>query len=164
MSSEEFVAHLWQAHKDKKWIYKYGYAQYRQTDCVGLYKMIMEWYYDPESVDVLTLITSGDKNKIGKHFNQVSDLIKFGIVDGEDGLYDVCPCCDDVPTGAAVFCYRTESEGNKKFDKNEGWTHVGFYIGYGIVVEASSEDNKVSISSIYDGKWDYYGLLRGICY
>ena len=91
-------------------------------------------------------------------------LIKFGIVDGEDGLYDVCPCCDDVPIGAAVFCFRTKSEGNDKFDKNEGWTHVGFYIGYGIVVEASIEENRVSISSIYDRKWDYYGLLRGICY
>lgn len=79
-------------------------------------------------------------------------------------LYDICPCCGEPPIGAAVFCYKTKEEGNETFSVNNGWTHVGYYIGNGIVIEAADEITGVTISPLYDSKWDCYGLLKGIGY
>ena len=164
MSTSEFIAHLWQAFKDTKWVYSTSGAQYRSTDCVGLYKMIMEWYYDKSTFKSLTTIAVGDKNKIGKKFNQVYDMINNGIENGMDGLYGVCRCCYDMPIGAAVFCFEDDPEKNKKIDTNYGWTHVGYYIGNGLIVEALSEDSGMNLSTIFDSKWDYWGYLKGINY
>lgn len=162
MSSEEFSIHLWRAYTDCKWKYTYGHAQYRNTDCVGLYKAIMEWYYTKVSFKDITRITQG-KNK-GKSFNQVKDLIRYGLIDGEEGLQAICACCDLPPVGAAVFCYSSEEDGNSSFNKNQGWTHVGYYVGNGIVIEAESRKTGIVASSIFDSKWDCWGYLKGIDY
>lgn len=103
------------------------------------------------------------KNK-GAKFNQVKDLIRFGIEGGEDGLFPICLCCDEPPIGSAVFAFEDNPKKNKKLDSNFGWVHVGYYIGYGFVIEAHSSSKGIVISKLGDKKWDYYGLLKGVSY
>lgn len=59
----------------------------------------------------------------------------------------------DLQPGTAVFVY-------KKADNN--FSHVGLYVGNGIVIEAASTAKGVVTSKVTDSKWTNWGWLKGV--
>lgn len=139
MSVDLFVELIKQAVETEGWKYIYGHSRWKETDCVGLPKYVLEWYYSHKSFKKLYQITKGE-NK-GAILKQVKDLAVYGMQNGE--TFDITDW-DDIPIGAAVFKYDpTNSEATKG---NKGWIHVGVYIGiteeygYTIAAAASKKD------------------------
>ena len=69
MSVDLFVELIKQAVETEGWKYIYGHARWKETDCVGLPKYVLDWYYSHKSFKKLYQITKG-KNK-GEILNQV---------------------------------------------------------------------------------------------
>ena len=44
------------------------------------------------------------------------------------------------------------------------YSHVGLYIGDGVVIEAASTQKGVTTSKVSDGKWTHWGELKGVDY
>ena len=63
--------------------------------------------------------------------------------------------------GVSLF---TQAKANPNFKTNNGWTHVGYYIGYGLVLEANEYKvgPAIGLSYLYNGRWASYGQLRGV--
>lgn len=55
--------------------------------------------------------------------------------------------------GTAVFVWNGET-----------YSHVGLYIGDGVVIEAASTQKGVTTSKVSDGKWTHWGELKGVDY
>ena len=160
MSVDLFVELIKQAVETEGWKYIYGRARWKETDCVGLPKYVLDWYYSHKSFKKLYQITKG-KNK-GEILNQVKDLAVYGMQNGE--TFDITDW-DDIPVGAAVFIYDPT---NPKAAKNKGWLHVGVYIGiteeygYTIAAAASKEDG-VGYFPLTD-EYTKWGYFNGVLY
>ena len=170
-----FISYLRQG-VDRKWQYNKGGSiivtgikrserkKYYGIDCVGLYKRIMEWYFDPDSFDELTLITAGGRK--GKNFCNVLDMKNYGLTDGLVYNIPFCTCCElDLPLGVAVFKF----DPNRVDEDNEGWVHVGYYIGATekgphTIVHADSTANRVNYIQLENSSFTHYGYLKGIDY
>ena len=156
MSVDLFVELIKQAVETEGWKYIYGHARWKETDCVGLPKYVLEWYYSHKSFKKLYQITKGE-NK-GEILNQVKDLAVYGMQNGE--TFDITDW-NDIPIGAAVFKYDpTNPEATKE---NKGWLHVGVYIGiteeYGYTIAAAaSKKDGVGYFPLTDEytKWGYF--------
>ncbi len=156
-----FVDLITQAVTNKDWKYVYGHSKWKETDCVGLPKYILNWYYSFDSFKKLSKIKEG-KNK-GKIYNQVKDLAVYGMQ-----YQETCEIesFDEIPIGAAVYIYNPEHKRANK--KNMGWIHVGVFIGeWGdyeyAVAQAASADDGVGIWPITD-EFTRYGLFEGVDY
>ena len=73
---------------------------------------------------------------------------------------------DEIPVGAAVFIYNKDHK--QATEQNEGWIHVGVFIGaYGdyeyAVAQAKSKSDGVGIWPLTD-EFNYYGLFTGVDY
>jgi len=157
---DAFVDLIVQAVTTEDWEYKYGHSRWKETDCVGLAKYVLNWYYSYQSFKRFSRISSG-KNK-GKIFNQVKDLVKYGIQYGTTWAIEDP---DYIPVGAAVFMY---DPSNANVSRNNGWIHVGIYIGsWGdiehAVAQAASADDGVGIWPLSDG-FTHFGLFEGVDY
>ena len=156
MSVDLFVELIKQAVETEGWKYIYGHARWKETDCVGLPKYVLEWYYSHKSFKKLYQITKGE-NK-GEILNQVKDLAVYGMQNGE--TFDITDW-NDIPIGAAVLKYDpTNPEATKE---NKGWLHVGVYIGiteeYGYTIAAAaSKKDGVGYFPLTDEytKWGYF--------
>ena len=84
----------------------------------------------------------GSNTMYSKYCTSKGKLTKKGRTDGQT-----------LKPGTAVFT------GN---DSNHG--HVGLYIGNDIVIEASGSNAGVITTKISDGKWTYWGELKGVNY
>ena len=161
MSVDLFVELIKQAVETEGWKYIYGHARWKETDCVGLPKYVLEWYYSHKSFKKLYQITKGE-NK-GEILNQVKDLAVYGMQNGE--TFDITDW-DDIPIGAAVFKYDpTNSEATKE---NKGWLHVGVYIGiteeYGYTIAAAaSKKDGVGYFPLTD-EYTKWGYFNGVSY
>ena len=161
MSVDLFVELIKQAVETEGWKYIYGHARWKETDCVGLPKYVLEWYYSHKSFKKLYQITKGE-NK-GEILNQVKDLAVYGMQNGE--TFDITDW-NDIPIGAAVFKYDpTNPEATKE---NKGWLHVGVYIGiteeyeYTIAAAASKKDG-VGYFPLTD-EYTKWGYFNGVSY
>ena len=161
MPVDIFVDLLVQAVTDPKWKYVYGHSEYRSTDCVGLIKYILNWYYSYKSFKKFSIIEKG-LNK-GKIYNQVIDMSLYGTQYGE--TYEIIDP-DSIPIGAAVFVYDPNHPRANK--QNQGWIHVGVYIGKTDQYEHSVAAAQDSINGvgIFELTEDYtrYALLEGVDY
>ena len=161
MSVDLFVELIKQAVETEGWKYIYGHARWKETDCVGLPKYVLEWYYSHKSFKKLYQITKGE-NK-GEILNQVKDLAVYGMQNGE--TFDITDW-DDIPIGAAVFKYDpTNPEATKE---NKGWLHVGVYIGiteeYGYTIAAAaSKKDGVGYFPLTD-EYTKWGYFNGVSY
>ena len=161
MSVDLFVELIKQAVETEGWKYIYGHARWKETDCVGLSKYVLEWYYSHKSFKKLYQITKGE-NK-GEILNQVKDLAVYGMQNGE--TFDITDW-DDIPIGAAVFKYDpTNPEATKE---NKGWLHVGVYIGiteeYGYTIAAAaSKKDGVGYFPLTD-EYTKWGYFNGVSY
>ena len=161
MSVDLFVELIKQAVETEGWKYIYGHARWKETDCVGLPKYVLEWYYSHKSFKKLFQITKGE-NK-GEILNQVKDLAVYGMQNGE--TFDITDW-DDIPIGAAVFKYDpTNPEATKE---NKGWLHVGVYIGiteeYGYTIAAAaSKKDGVGYFPLTD-EYTKWGYFNGVSY
>ena len=161
MPVDTFVDLLIQAVTDPKWIYTYGHSLYRDTDCVGLIKYILNWYYSYKSFKKFSKIEKGP-NK-GQIYNQVIDLSLYGTQYGE--TYEITDP-DSIPIGAAVFVY--DPNHPRANEQNKGWIHVGIYIGKTDQYEhsvAAAQSRKDGVG-IFELTEDYtrYALLEGVDY
>lgn len=161
LSVDLFVNLIKQAVNMEGWKYVYGYSRWKETDCVGLPKYILNWYYSYQSFKNLAQITKG-RNK-GEIFNQVKDLVDYGIQYGDTWEIEDP---DEIPVGAAVFVYNPNHE--KANSKNNGWIHVGVYVGaWGeyehAVAQAASVSAGVGIWPLTDD-FTRYGLFEGVDY
>ena len=161
MSVDLFVELIKQAVETEGWKYIYGHARWKETDCVGLPKYVLEWYYSHKSFKKLYQITKGE-NK-GEILNQVKDLAVYGMQNGE--TFDITDW-NDIPIGAAVFKYDpTNPEATKE---NKGWLHVGVYIGiteeYGYTIAAAaSKKDGVGYFPLTD-EYTKWGYFNGVSY
>ena len=161
MSVDLFVELIKQAVETEGWKYIYGHARWKETDCVGLPKYVLEWYYSHKSFKKLYQITKGE-NK-GEILNQVKDLAVYGMQNGE--TFDITDW-DDIPIGVAVFKYDpTNPEATKE---NKGWLHVGVYIGiteeYGYTIAAAaSKKDGVGYFPLTD-EYTKWGYFNGVSY
>ena len=161
MSVDLFVELIKQAVETEGWKYIYGHARWKETDCVGLPKYVLEWYYSHKSFKKLYQITKGE-NK-GEILNQVKDLAVYGMQNGE--TFDITDR-NDIPIGAAVFKYDpTNPEATKE---NKGWLHVGVYIGiteeYGYTIAAAaSKKDGVGYFPLTD-EYTKWGYFNGVSY
>ena len=161
MSVDLFVELIKQAVETEGWKYIYGHARWKETDCVGLPKYVLEWYYSHKSFKKLYQITKGE-NK-GEILNQVKNLAVYGMQNGE--TFDITDW-DDIPIGAAVFKYDpTNPEATKE---NKGWLHVGVYIGiteeYGYTIAAAaSKKDGVGYFPLTD-EYTKWGYFNGVSY
>ncbi len=169
LSWNDFVALITQAVSTPNWEYRYGYSQWKKTDCVGLPKYVLNWYYSYSSFKSFSQITEG-KNK-GAIYNQVKDLAKYGMQNGQ--TYPIEDPCD-IPLGAAVFVY--DPAHKQATSKNQGWIHVGIYVGFGYVEEngeqvfyqhtvaqAANKDQDLCILPL-TSEYTRYGLFEGVSY
>lgn len=155
-----FVDLIVQAVTTEGWKYRYGYSRWKETDCVGLPKYVLNWYYSYKSFKSFASIARG-RNK-GKVYNQVKDLVAYGIQYGDTWKIEDP---DEIPIGAAVFIYNPD---HKESKRNNGWIHVGIYIGsWGdyehAVAQAASKDAGVGIWPLTDA-FTRYGLFEGVDY
>ena len=161
MSVDLFVELIKQAVETEGWKYIYGHSRWKETDCVGLPKYVLEWYYSHKSFKKLYQITKGE-NK-GEILNQVKDLAVYGMQNGE--TFDITDW-NDIPIGAAVFKYDpTNPEATKE---NKGWLHVGVYIGiteeYGYTIAAAaSKKDGVGYFPLTD-EYTKWGYFNGVSY
>lgn len=161
MSVDLFVELIKQAVETEGWKYIYGHARWKETDCVGLPKYVLEWYYSHKSFKKLYQITKGE-NK-GEILNQVKDLAVYGMQNGE--TFDITDW-NDIPIGAAVLKYDpTNPEATKE---NKGWLHVGVYIGiteeYGYTIAAAaSKKDGVGYFPLTD-EYTKWGYFNGVSY
>ena len=161
MSVDLFVELIKQAVETEGWKYIYGHARWKETDCVGLPKYVLEWYYSHKSFKKLYQITKGE-NK-GEILNQVKDLAVYGMQNGE--TFDITDW-NDIPICAAVFKYDpTNPEATKE---NKGWLHVGVYIGiteeYGYTIAAAaSKKDGVGYFPLTD-EYTKWGYFNGVSY
>ena len=161
MSVDLFVELIKQAVETEGWKYIYGHARWKETDCVGLPKYVLEWYYSHKSFKKLYQITKGE-NK-GEILNQVKDLAVYGMQNGE--TFDITDW-NDIPIGAAVLKYDpTNPEATKE---NKGWLHVGVYIGiteeYGYTIAAAASKNDgVGYFPLTD-EYTKWGYFNGVSY
>ena len=61
----------------------------------------------------------------------------------------------ELEPGAAVFVYK---------DEKKRYTHVGLYIGNGIVIEAKGSKYGVVTSNVTDSKWNRWGMFKAADY
>lgn len=61
----------------------------------------------------------------------------------------------DLKPGTAVFTYNSAKE---------NYSHVGLYIGNGVVIEAKGTKAGVTKSKITDSRWTNWGELKGVSY
>ena len=158
---DSFVELVIQAVTNKKWKYIYGHSEWLVTDCVGLPKYILNWYYSYRDFEEFSQITKGH-NK-GEIYNQVIDLVAYGIQYGDTWEIENP---EEIPIGAAVFQYDLSHE--RANSTNKGWIHVGIYIGsWGdyeyAVAQAASEQDGVGIWPL-SKKFTRYGLFSGVDY
>ena len=161
MSVNLFVELIKQAVETEGWKYIYGHARWKETDCVGLPKYVLEWYYSHKSFKKLYQITKGE-NK-GEILNQVKDLAVYGMQNGE--TFDITDW-NDIPIGAAVFKYDPTNPDATK--ENKGWLHVGVYIGiteeYGYTIAAAaSKKDGVGYFPLTD-EYTKWGYFNGVSY
>ena len=161
MSVDLFVELIKQAVETEGWKYIYGHARWKETDCVGLPKYVLEWYYSHKSFKKLYQITKGE-NK-GEILNQVKDLAVYGMQNGE--TFDITDW-NDIPIGAAVFKYDPTNPDATK--ENKGWLHVGVYIGiteeYGYTIAAAaSKKDGVGYFPLTD-EYTKWGYFNGVSY
>ena len=161
MSVDLFVELIKQAVETEGWKYIYGHARWKETDCVGLPKYVLEWYYSHKSFKKLYQITKGE-NK-GEILNQVKDLAVYGMQNGE--TFDITDW-NDIPIGAAVFKYDpTNPEATKE---NKGWLHVGVYIGiteeYGYTIAAAASKKDVVGYFPLTDEYTKWGYFNGVSY
>ena len=161
MSVDLFVELIKQAVETEGWKYIYGHARWKETDCVGLPKYVLEWYYSHKSFKKLYQITKGE-NK-GEILNQVKNLAVYGMQNGE--TFDITDW-NDIPIGAAVFKYDPTNPDATK--ENKGWLHVGVYIGiteeYGYTIAAAaSKKDGVGYFPLTD-EYTKWGYFNGVSY
>ena len=161
MSVDLFVELIKQAVETEGWKYIYGHARWKETECVGLPKYVLEWYYSHKSFKKLYQITKGE-NK-GEILNQVKDLAVYGMQNGE--TFDITDW-NDIPIGAAVFKYDPTNPDATK--ENKGWLHVGVYIGiteeYGYTIAAAaSKKDGVGYFPLTD-EYTKWGYFNGVSY
>lgn len=157
---------------DKEWKYNQGgaYIEYRSgdnwygVDCVGLYKRIMKWYFTPDSFRQLTEMYVNKNGKSVKFLN-VRDMMTYGL-DGPVQEIVRCTCGEyDLPLGVAVFKF----DPTRTSEENQGWVHVGYYIGktqWGehTIIHADSSKNRVNYILLENSSFTHYGYLKGIEY
>ena len=89
--------------------------------------------------------------------------MRYGMTNGE--TYEITNK-DEIPIGAAVFIY--DPNNSKATERNEGWIHIGIYIGKTkeyeyAVAEAVDESTGVGIFPLSDSftRWGYF---KGVKY
>ena len=97
-------------------------------------------------------------------FRWAIELLGGKIAHGSNSIYDrYCSSKGKLTAenrktlkpGTAVFVYKKETKKR---------THIGLYIGDGVVIEAASTQKGVIKSKITDSKWTYWGELKMVDY
>ena len=141
---------MWTTAKQAKYIQDYSGDSDRKNSCEYGGKWAGHWVTDCSGLFTWAFEQLGGKMYHGSNTMYNSwctangRLLKGKRTDGKE-----------LKPGTAVFVYNSE---------RQRYTHVGLYIGNGIVIEAQGAKNGVIKSKVTLDKWSHWGELKGVAY